>query len=191
MKTIFRIYFVTFLFIFIHIYPLFGNRISDESDQEIKQPELIDDDVDLYQAGDIYLGGQPEKETLDTLAVLGVRLVINIRTDQEIETHSRIAFDEKEYVKEIGLDYVHIPAGGPSGYSPEIITGIENALKNNPGKVLIHCRGAGRATLVWMAWLVRFRDYSINEAAKLGKMVKFTFLLEELLGYPISMQKDE
>jgi len=179
------------LFLLLICYPTFSNWISDDSSKIVKPPVLMDPNVDLYQAGDIYLGGQPKTETLDTLLSLGLTLVINIRTEQEIATQIFEGYDEESYAKEIGLEYVHIPIGGATGYTPEAIAEIENSINDTNGKILIHCRSAGRATLAWMAWLVRFKDYSIDDAVKLGKMVKFTFPLEELLGYPISMHKEE
>ena len=164
---------------------------SDIVDLKIDSPILIDSSVFLYQAGDFFLGGQPEMETLDTLVSLGVTLIINIRTEQEVISQKSTGYDEESYVIKKGLDYIHVPIGGVAGYTPEAINAINNSIKLTKGKVLIHCRSAGRATLAWMAWLIQYNNYSIDDAVNLGKMARFTFPLEELLGFPVSMGKSE
>ena len=62
-------------------------------------------------------------------------------------------------------------------------------MKSVDGKVLIHCRGAGRATYAWMAWLIRYENYSIDEAVQLGSKSRFAVPFFDLLGYPITIQK--
>ncbi len=177
---------IVFLFVF---YPVMGRNLVDDPPLSVAPPVLIDPSVNLYMAGDIFLGGQPTEQTLDTLSGIGVTLIINIRTNQEVLTHNIEGFDEEDYVKEIGLKYIQIPIGGDAGYTHEAIAGIDRAIKQTPGKVLIHCRSAGRATLAWMAWLIEYRDYKIDEAVALGKKAQFSFPLGDLLGYPVTIKK--
>jgi len=190
MKNI-KITLMVILIILLTFDQILSNTNSDIVELKIDSPILIDSSVFLYQAGDFFLGGQPEMETLDTLESLGVTLIINIRTEQEVITQKSTGYDEESYVIKKGLDYIHVPIGGVAGYTPEAIHAINNSIKLTKGKVLIHCRSAGRATLAWMAWLIRYNNYSIDDAVNLGKMARFTFPLEELLGFPVSMGKSE
>ena len=190
MKNI-KITLMVILMILLTFDQILSNTNSDIVDLKIDSPILIDSSVFLYQAGDFFLGGQPEMETLDTLVSLGVTLIINIRTEQEVNFQKSTGYDEESYVIKKGLDYIHVPIGGVAGYTPEAINAINNSIKLTKGKVLIHCRSAGRATLAWMAWLIRYNNYSIDDAVDLGKMARFTFPLEELLGFPVSMEKSE
>lgn len=189
MKTIIKIPAASLIVLFFICYAAKAGKLIDDSEIIIEPPVLIDQTVFLYQAGDIFLGGQPEMKTLDTLLDLGVTLVINVRTGMEVMAHNIEAYDEEDYVKEIGLEYIQIPIGGNEGFTPAAITGIDQAIKKTSGKVLIHCRTAGRATLAWMAWLINYRNYSIDDAVELGKKAQFSFPLPELLGYPVTIQK--
>jgi protein tyrosine phosphatase (PTP) superfamily phosphohydrolase (DUF442 family) len=84
---------------------------------------------------------------------------------------------------------VNVPIGVPAGFTPEAVAAINDAITKTRGRVLIHCRTAGRATLAWMAWLIRFDGYTIDQAVDLGKKAQFSFPLEDLLGYNITMEK--
>ncbi|MBR9999208.1 MAG: hypothetical protein KFF73_09565 [Cyclobacteriaceae bacterium] len=189
MKTIYPVISAALLILLFNCRPLMGNKPADNPDLEVRPPVLIDKSVNLYEAGDFFLAGQPEKGTYDTLYSLGLKMVINIRTEEEMEIHALEAYDEKDYVREIGLDYIQVPIGGPAGFTPEAIAEIDKALKKTRGRVLIHCRTAGRATLAWMAWLIQYHDHSIDQAVDLGKNAHFSFPLEDLLGYPVTMKK--
>jgi uncharacterized protein (TIGR01244 family) len=171
--------------------PLMGNQQADDLELKVSPPVLIDKQVSLYAAGDFFLAGQPAKETLDSLYSVGVKMVINIRTEEEMASHNLEAYDEGEYIRDMGMEYMHIPVGGTAGFTPEAITAINSAITKTRGKVLIHCRTAGRATLTWMAWLVRYDGYTLDQAVDLGKNAQFSFPLEDLLGYEITMQKAE
>ena len=114
---------------------------------------------------------------------------INIRADEEIEEHTSEFFNEEEYLKAEGIDYYHINVGGNEGYNPEMVGQIAERINDSNGKVMIHCRSAVRATLVWMAWLVRYQDYKIDDAVRLGKMMRYSYPFEELLGFTVKMKK--
>lgn len=152
----------------------------------VSEPIMVDESYSLYQAGDFFLAGQPDQEDLDSLIDNGMTLVVNLRTADEL---SFLSFDEEKYLKKRKIDYIHIPMGGNDGYPPEAIEKMNKMLKSAEGKVLIHCRGAGRATYAWMAWLIRFQSYSIDEAILLGSKARFSVPFFDLLGFPITIQK--
>jgi tyrosine-protein phosphatase SIW14 len=100
----------------------------------------------FHQVNDhIYRGAQPTTAGFQTLAKLGVKMVIDLR-----ETGSRSAI-EKRAVEGNGMHYVSIPLSGMSAPSP---AGVEKAMAlfndSSAGPVFIHCkRGADRTgTLV-------------------------------------------
>ncbi len=154
----------------------------------VEKPVLIDSAVYLYEAGDIYLSGQPDKVALDKLAREGVSLVINIRTQEEIEFHNSQLFNEQEYVEGLNMGYVNIPVGGDAGFTDEAVAAVAKGIGQTDGKVLLHCRTAGRATLVFMAWLINYQKFSVRESFEFGKAARFSFPLEDLLGYPLKMK---
>ena len=159
---------------------------GQETELSISDPVLIDESYNLYSAGDVFLAGQPSQTNLDSLIDAGVGLVINLRTDNEMD---HLNYDEAKYLKSKKVKYLHIAMGGDDGYNPETIDKMGKSINKTDGKVLIHCRSAGRATYAWMAWLIRYQDYSIDEAVQMGSKARFNVPFFSLLGYPITIQK--
>lgn len=154
--------------------------------QKTIDPVLVDKSYNLYKAGEVFIAGQPSVENLDSLAKIGVKLIINLRTKGEMED---LNFDEAGEAKKLGIKYVHYPMGGADGYDPDVIKEMGKKIKKSKGQVLIHCRSAGRATYAWMAWMVRYQDMSIDDAVESGSKMRFTLPFADLLGYPITIQQ--
>lgn len=152
----------------------------------ISDPVLIDKSYNLYHAGDVFIAGQPTQTNLDSLIEAGVSLVINLRTDDEM---NYLNYDEAKFLKSKKIKYIHIPMGGDDGYEADAIEKMGKSINKTDGKILIHCRSAGRATYAWMAWLIRYQDYSIDEAVRLGNKARFSVPFFDLLGFPITIQK--
>lgn len=115
-----------------------------------------------YRDGRVGISGQPTKDTLETYADRGVRLVVSCRTDREMD---RLDFDQAEELDELGIQYVHIPMGGHDGYTPEQVRRFGAALEQaGEGEVVLHCASGGRARLLWMAHLVTNEGLPPSEA---------------------------
>ena len=153
--------------------------------------EVIEDYENLFRFQNYYLSGQPTLEALKWLKSEGVTRIINLRTVDENEVFAREAYNEEAVAKSLGYDYYHIPVDGLADYSPEKLMEISEQV-NVDEKILIHCRGAGRVTTFFMAYLVQSRAYSINEAVEVGKGLKYFFSLEKILDANIVMEiKDD
>jgi protein tyrosine phosphatase (PTP) superfamily phosphohydrolase (DUF442 family) len=154
---------------------------------KIENPEAVADRESFFVAGSFFFSGQPDEEAFKWLATQGVTLVINLRTNEEMEKLKEI-FDEPKLVKELSMNYVQIPLGGESNYYPEATDQLAEALAHHQGKALIHCFSARRVSYLWIAYLVKYRGYSLNDAIAIGKKIKFYLPLEDLLGKPISIE---
>ena len=161
---------------------------GQKSKLSVSEPVMIDNTYNLFEAGDVFLAGQPTQEKLDSLLNAGVSLVVNLRTAGEMEM---LPFKEEDYLNSKGIRYVHIPLGGEDGYPPEAIEKMGKAMQSAEGKVLVHCRSAGRATYAWMAWLIRYQGYPIDKAVEFGNKARFSVPFFELLGYPVTIQQKE
>jgi len=161
-------------------------RNIPKSPQEIL---VLDSAINLYQAGDFYIAGQPDVVTFRKLLDQNLGLVINIRTPQEMDALKNDGFDEEAVLDSLHLPYVNIPIGGDAGFTSEAIQEINDAIKQHQGEVMIHCRGAGRATNAWIAWLINYKDVPVNDAVALGRKMQFSLYLEDLLGYELSFGK--
>jgi uncharacterized protein (TIGR01244 family) len=152
----------------------------------------------LVRAGDdLYIAGQPTEQGLKDLAAAGVRTVVNLRTAYEMDDRSVVPFDEAALVQSLGLEYVHIPSGGPdTPYSADMVTRFDMALakaRESGGKVLLHCTVAWRASHLYTAWLHRMGGMPLEDAVRHGRAVNLGSLpLEGFLGSELSFQvRDE
>lgn len=142
---------------------------------------------DLFKSTNFYFGGQPNLETLRWLKSEGVTMVINLRSEKENKEFAEASFNEENIAKELGMSYVSIPIGEKESYRPQTVDTFAVVLKTNKGKAYIHCLSGGRVTFLWVAYLVRHRGYSLDEAVNIGKRIKYSTQLEDLLGAKISL----
>ena len=149
--------------------------------------EVIKDFKNLYRFQNFYLGGQPTLEALQWFKSQKITKIINLRSERENKEYSEYAYNEKSVVKELGFEYHVLPIDGIKDYSSENLE-VFLSLLNEDEKILIHCLSAGRVTHFFMAYLIKAKGYSVNEAAKIGRSLKFYLPLEKLLETEIRME---
>jgi uncharacterized protein (TIGR01244 family) len=113
---------------------------------------------------DVVISGQPTERALRDLRAQGVTTVVNLRTPQEMST--RVPFNEAALVKELGMEYVYLPMRGTPEfpYSPAAVKSFAAAMTGAKGKVLLHCTIAWRASHLWAAYLIQYRDVPVATA---------------------------
>ena len=142
---------------------------------------------------DVFISGQPTEQGLRDLAAQGVTTVVNLRTPPEM---ARIGFDEAALVKQLGMKYVYLPMRGNQEfpYSPESVKSFADAMSESKGKVLLHCTIAWRASHMWAAYLIQYRDVpaatALDDARKINLMDDHRMdgdrqPVEQLLGRPV------
>jgi len=152
---------------------------------DLDQAVKVEDFKDVFQTGKFFIAGQPDMKIMQWMKSNGVTLVVNLRTEQENQEIASKGFAEANVIKELGMTYFLLPIGSKESYGPQSVDKLAEALKSADGKVLIHCASAGRATYLWMAYLVRYQGKTINQAADVGRMMKFTLPVEDFLGTKI------
>ena len=100
--------FTFFLFLFSISFITYGQK----GEIAVSEPVMITKSYSLYEAGDVFLAGQPTQDNLDSLINAGVTLVVNLRTEDEM---IHLDFDQAKYLKSKGVKYIHIPMGGLMG----------------------------------------------------------------------------
>ncbi|MCB9848904.1 MAG: dual specificity protein phosphatase family protein [Phycisphaeraceae bacterium] len=145
--------------------------------EQVKDVEGVDN---CYLDGPVCIASQPSAEALRGFADDGVTVVINLRTDREMD---ELGYDEAALCAEAGLDYVRIPLGGKEpGYKPEALAEFSDVMRRHNGKALIHCASGGRATHMYVAYLIHDRGYSLQDAYDVGLKLRYQPLpLEQLL----------
>lgn len=139
-----------------------------------------------YLDGPVCIASQPSAAALRGFADDGVTVVINLRTDKEMEG---LEYDEAALCAEAGLEYLRIPLGGKDpGYKPEALERFARAMEEHDGKALIHCASGGRATHMYVAYLIQSRGYSLDDAYAVGLKLRYQplpvgQLLDREIGY--------
>jgi protein tyrosine phosphatase (PTP) superfamily phosphohydrolase (DUF442 family) len=179
---------VSILFLFI------VTLIIDTNAQDMSKDscgvEKIEGFENLYQYQNYYISGQPNLQMLQWLKDQDVNAIINLRSEDENIDYSDYAFDEESNAIILGIEYFSVPIDGMGDYTPENLDDLAYILKKKD-KVLIHCNSAGRATNFFMAYLIKHKGYTVDDAVEVGKGLKFTMPLEKLLDAEITMEIKE
>ena len=120
---------------------------------------------------DVFISGQPTEQALRDLRAQGVTTVVNLRTPPEMKT--RVPFDEEALVKRLGMQYVYLPMRGNAEYpySPENLKAFAKAMSDSKGKVLLHCTVAWRASHMWAAYLIQYRQVPVATALEQARKI--------------------
>jgi uncharacterized protein (TIGR01244 family) len=120
---------------------------------------------------DVFISGQPTERALRDLRSQGVTTVVNLRSPEEMS--KRVPFDEAALVKELGMEYVYLPMRGTPEfpYSPAAVKSLAAAMSGAKGKVLLHCTIAWRASHLWAAYLIQYRDVPVATALQQARMI--------------------
>jgi len=128
----------------------------------------------IASTGQVYVAGQPSEQALRDLQASGVKTVISLRTQREMDNRAQVPFDEAAVVKSLGMNYVHVPLGGPdTPYTPEAVEKVADAIDAAGGDVLLHCTVGWRASHMWAAYLVKHKGLSEEEAIRQASAINF------------------
>lgn len=159
-----------------------AGTIVQAQTKEFLNVEKINNYENFYKSGNIYFAGQPNLEAFKWLKQQGVKTIINLRSNDENKEFEKWAFSEEKMAKELELNYVSIPMKGKDAFNPKTLKAFTEAVETAEGKVLVHCKAAGRVTYVMMAYLIQTKGYTIEEAEKFGNQLTYFSALNGLLG---------
>lgn len=139
---------------------------------------VLMDTVGMFQAraakvgDDFFISGQPTERAIRDLKAQGVTTIVNLRTPPEMAP-ARIGFDEAALATELGIRYVYLPMRGNAEfpYSPEALKAFDTAMKESTGKVLLHCTIAWRASHLYAAYLIQYRNVPVDSALRQTRLI--------------------
>ncbi|MHC4377334.1 MAG: hypothetical protein ACYS26_12100 [Planctomycetota bacterium] len=99
----------------------------------VLEPAELGETVNVSRFGNIYLTGQPSPEAFELAAEMGVEKVVNIRRPQE-----QTDWDEGAHVESCGMEYVHVPWGGPDQLTDEVFDTYREILESADEPLLLH-----------------------------------------------------
>ena len=127
----------------------------------------------LSRAWNVLFAGQPTEEGFRVLAERGVKVVVNLRPDAEMQR--AVDFDEATFVESLGMEYVHIPMT-PSTFSADDVARLK-AVIYRPGaipperfRLVIHCQSSNRCGGLWAAFLHESYGFKESKAIEYGKL---------------------
>lgn len=127
----------------------------------------------------LYRGGQPERVGFEYLKNNGVKTIINLRIEN----------DEEPMVRELGMNYVHIPINDMKVWSKIPQSAIDQYFKvlNDPSNypIFFHCqRGADRTGAMAGFYRITMQGWepkkAYSEARDIGMRWYFTGLKQQL-----------
>jgi uncharacterized protein (TIGR01244 family) len=134
-------------FEFLPIQHFFVFRNADDTSRPAIRRLTVENasNVSTYD-NKVYFAGQPGEDALKRFGELGVKTVVNLRTDQEM---SSLGFDEREAAGNAGMKYLHVPMGFelPDASNIQKVMDALDAAGDAP--VLLHCGSAARSGAVW------------------------------------------
>lgn len=87
----------------------------------------------------LVVAGQPATGDWAALAASGIRTVINLRPQAELQGR-----DERAEVAAAGMRYVELPVSGPADITSENAAALSRLLAQADGPVLVHCASGNR-----------------------------------------------
>ena len=127
----------------------------------------------LSGIGDVLFAGQPTEEGLSLLAQRGVKVIVNLRPDAEMQR--AVNFDEAALVESLGMEYVHIPMT-PSTFSAADVEQFEavfdrrGSVWGEPLTMVVHCRSSNRCGGLWAAFVHEKYRFKESKAIEYGKL---------------------
>ncbi len=114
----------------------------------------------------VAIGDQPTEADLARLKAEGYTGIVNLRNDGEPDQPLGTAA-EGEKVKALGLDYLHLGVGA----APLVEEGVKSVCDFIDGhdKVMVHCRGGGRAAGLVLIHQAQEHGWSAAEAVAKGR----------------------
>jgi protein tyrosine phosphatase (PTP) superfamily phosphohydrolase (DUF442 family) len=174
-------------FVFLALFISTASLSAQVSNVKKDTVEVINDFKNLYHYQNYYISAQPAYETLQWLQSRGVHVIINLRSEKENSDFTSGAFNEVNICREMGFEYYSIPVDGLKDYTPAKLDTL-SVLLNRNDQVFLHCASGGRTTDFFMAYLVKSKGYSVNEAAEIGRKLRFSLPLEKLLDIKINLE---
>jgi len=150
---------------------LLSPAIAQDTEQEDKprfevsnvtiEPLKIEDPfADNKNDGRLIFTDQPTEQQLRDFAMLGGKVVMNTRTQSEMD---KLRLDEAALCKELGLTYAQIPVTESKLTAAEPFA-LTQLLAETDGPILMHCKSGSRAATIYGLHLIATKQMTKDQA---------------------------
>jgi uncharacterized protein (TIGR01244 family) len=118
-------------------------------------------------AQDVIFSGQPTAEQLAAYGKDGVKVVVNLRTPEEMQ---KLGLDERAIVEKAGMRYVNVPFGSTPPKDEELAGVMKLLAAAKPNhKVVLHCASSNRVGYVWGLYQAKQKGLPVEKAVEEAK----------------------
>ena len=152
--------------VFLFLIIVFTTPFVDAKEPASVEQSKLGNTKNVHACGSLFLAGQPTQTDISVLKSEGIQRVITLRTEGEVD------WDEEAAVLEAGMEFIHIPIGGPESLNAETFAGLRKLLgEAQEHPTLLHCGSANRVGAVWLAHRVLDEGVDLETATKEAKLV--------------------
>lgn len=122
----------------------------------------------VHTCGNVYLCGQPSAADLKLAKSKGIKTVLSLRTNGEID------WDEAAAAQQLGLKFECVPFRGPETLTDEVFDKTRDILKQSAKAqegVIVHCGSANRVGAIWLVHRVLDDHIPLAAAQQEAKQV--------------------
>ncbi len=148
------------------------------------EPKILEDSLgeakNVHRLGDLFFSGQFTPEDVEVLKERGIKRVITLRTDGEVD------WDEEAALKAAGIELIKIPFRKPESLTDEVFDKARKTLSDDTSKkTLFHCGSANRVGGVWMTHRVLDQGVPMDKALEEAKTIglRTPFIQEKAVDY--------
>jgi uncharacterized protein (TIGR01244 family) len=120
----------------------------------------------LSADGETYFGGWPTEAGLRAMAAKGVKLVVALKTPEQVQEAR--GYDPRKVAADLGINLVVIPVS-PGSFSAADVEAFAAAYDASNGPVLIHCGSSSTVGGMWAGYLALKRGYTPEKALDAGR----------------------
>ena len=120
----------------------------------------------VHLCRNLFLAGQPTQGDIPIIKEKGIKRVVTLREEGEVEWNERAAFEDA------GLEFVQVPFRSPDSLTDDVFLRVRKLLqKSNKGSILLHCGSANRVGAVWLTYRVLDENVPLARAVEEAKKV--------------------
>jgi len=124
-----------------------------------------------------FTSGQPTEEQYEVIAENGVRHVINLRSQDEMD-----AIPEPSWATQHTIAYYHIPIAGPGDLTPQNVALFNDILARiGDDRALMHCASSNRVGAMMALRAAWHQDVAVDDAITLGRRFGMTSLEQAVI----------
>ena len=143
----------------------FAQSVNQESENKVKRSEL-GETRNVHVCGSLFLAGQFSEDDIEKIKAAGIKRIITLRTEGEIE------WDEESAVADAKLEFIKVPFRSSESLTDDVFDEIRKLLNDDGQTTLLHCGSANRVGGVWLPYRVLDQkvplDRAIKEAQEIG-----------------------